>query len=120
MQYEFIKEPIARFIKLETSERIILSIVTVSAIVLVNSPISDVFLRFWSTGIPCFKDCSERGRKKRDALNQTSRFFSSNSFPRIPHPSFRKSHKSGQSSECYRLPDPKEYYRHPESLLKNC
>ncbi|HPE76083.1 MAG TPA: Na+/H+ antiporter NhaA [Draconibacterium sp.] len=43
----FIKEPLAKFIKLETSGSIVLFLATVSALVLANSPLSDSFLNFW-------------------------------------------------------------------------
>lgn len=44
----FIKEPLAKFIKLETSSSIILFIATVSALVLANSPLSESFLGIWN------------------------------------------------------------------------
>ncbi len=48
---DFIKEPLTRFIKLETSGSIILFIATISALILANSPISDSFLGFWDNTI---------------------------------------------------------------------
>jgi len=42
-----IKEPINRFIRLETSSSIILFSVTIISLVLANSPLSDQFLGFW-------------------------------------------------------------------------
>jgi NhaA family Na+:H+ antiporter len=47
----FIKEPLARFIKLETSASIVLFIATISALILANSPLSSGFLNFWDTYI---------------------------------------------------------------------
>ena len=47
----FIKEPLAKFIKLETSSSIILFLATVSALVLANSPISESFQGFWKNYI---------------------------------------------------------------------
>ncbi len=44
----FIKEPLVKFIKLETSGSIVLFLATVSALILANSPISDSFLGFWN------------------------------------------------------------------------
>ncbi len=44
----FIKEPLVKFIKLETSSSIVLFLATVSALILANSPISDSFLGFWN------------------------------------------------------------------------
>lgn len=43
----FIKEPLSKFIRLETSSSIVLFIATVAALILANSPISESFLRFW-------------------------------------------------------------------------
>ncbi len=43
----FIKEPLNKFIKLETSGSIILFMATVSALVLANSPLSESFLAIW-------------------------------------------------------------------------
>ncbi len=43
----FIKEPLAKFVKLETSSSIVLFIATVAALVLANSPLSERFLGFW-------------------------------------------------------------------------
>ena len=43
----FIKEPLAKFIKLETSSSIILFIATVSALILANSALSESFLGIW-------------------------------------------------------------------------
>jgi NhaA family Na+:H+ antiporter len=47
----FIKEPLTKFIKLETSSSIILFLATISAIILANSPISESFLGFWKNYI---------------------------------------------------------------------
>jgi Na+:H+ antiporter, NhaA family len=47
----FIKEPLSKFIKLETSSSIILFIATVAALILANSPLSDVYLDFWNNYI---------------------------------------------------------------------
>ena len=47
----FIKEPLAKFIKLETSSSIVLFLATVSALVLANSPFSEKFLDFWGNYI---------------------------------------------------------------------
>lgn len=44
----FIKEPLVKFIKLETSSSIVLFLATVSALILANSPISNSFLGFWN------------------------------------------------------------------------
>ncbi len=44
----FIKEPINKFIKLETSGSIVLFIATISALILANSPLSESFLGFWN------------------------------------------------------------------------
>jgi NhaA family Na+:H+ antiporter len=43
----FIKDPLNKFIKLETSGSIVLFLATVSALILANSPLSDSFLDFW-------------------------------------------------------------------------
>jgi NhaA family Na+:H+ antiporter len=48
---KFIKEPLNRFIRLETSGSIILFAATLSALALANSPFSDVFLNFWKSYI---------------------------------------------------------------------
>jgi len=48
---DFIKEPLAKFIKLETSSSIILFLATISALVLANSPLSESFLGFWNNYI---------------------------------------------------------------------
>ena len=48
---DFIKEPLAKFIKMETSGSIILFIATVSALGLANSPASEAFLGFWNNTI---------------------------------------------------------------------
>ena len=48
---EFIKEPINKFIKLETSSSIVLFAATISALALANSPVSDQFLGFWKNYI---------------------------------------------------------------------
>lgn len=48
---KFIKEPLDKFIRLETSGSIILFIATVSALVLANSPVSDSFLGLWNNYI---------------------------------------------------------------------
>jgi NhaA family Na+:H+ antiporter len=47
----FIKEPLSKFIKLETSSSIILFIATVSALVIANSPLSKSYLDFWNNYI---------------------------------------------------------------------
>ncbi|HSO87945.1 MAG TPA: Na+/H+ antiporter NhaA [Draconibacterium sp.] len=47
----FIKEPLAKFIKLETSGSMILFIATILALVLANSPVSNSFLDFWNNYI---------------------------------------------------------------------
>ncbi|PIF06121.1 MAG: Na+/H+ antiporter NhaA [Draconibacterium sp.] len=47
----FIKAPLAKFIKLETSGSIILFAATIAALVLANSPFSDEFLGFWQNYI---------------------------------------------------------------------
>jgi len=47
----FIKEPLAKFIKLETSSSIILFLATISALVLANSPVGESFLGFWNNYI---------------------------------------------------------------------
>jgi NhaA family Na+:H+ antiporter len=47
----FIKEPLAKFIKLETSSSIILFLATISALILANSPIGESFLGFWNNYI---------------------------------------------------------------------
>lgn len=47
----FIKEPLNKFIKLETSSSIILFIATVSALVIANSPLSKSYLDFWNNYI---------------------------------------------------------------------
>jgi len=47
----FIKKPLSRFIKLETSSSIILFIATVAALILANSPLSDVYIDFWNNYI---------------------------------------------------------------------
>lgn len=44
----FIKEPLSKFIRLETSSSIVLFIATVAALILANSPISESFLGFWN------------------------------------------------------------------------
>ncbi|MCK5730432.1 MAG: Na+/H+ antiporter NhaA [Draconibacterium sp.] len=48
---KFIKEPINKFIQLETSSSIILFMATVSALILANSAISESFLGFWQNDI---------------------------------------------------------------------
>jgi len=48
---KFIKEPLDKFIRLETSGSIILFIATVLALVLANSPVSDNFLGLWNNYI---------------------------------------------------------------------
>jgi Na+:H+ antiporter, NhaA family len=48
---KFIREPLDKFIKLETSGSIILFLATVSALVLANSPLSESFLDFWNNYI---------------------------------------------------------------------
>lgn len=47
----FIKEPLNKFIKLETSSSIILFIATVSALVIANSPLGKSYLDFWNNYI---------------------------------------------------------------------
>jgi Na+:H+ antiporter, NhaA family len=47
----FIKEPLSKFIKLETSSSIILFIATVSALIIANSPLSKSYLDFWNNYI---------------------------------------------------------------------
>lgn len=47
----FIKEPLSKFIKLETSSSIVLFGATISALLLANSGISDAFLGFWKNDI---------------------------------------------------------------------
>lgn len=47
----FIKEPLSKFLKLETSSSIVLFLATISAIVLANSPLSESFLGFWNNYI---------------------------------------------------------------------
>ncbi len=46
-----IKEPLAKFIRLETSSSIILFTVTVAALILANSPVGESFLGFWNNYI---------------------------------------------------------------------
>lgn len=48
---KFIKEPLNKFIQLETSSSIILFMATVSALILANSPIGESFLNFWQNDI---------------------------------------------------------------------
>lgn len=48
---DLIKEPLTKFIKLETSGSIILFIATVAALILANSPLSSEFLGLWSNTI---------------------------------------------------------------------
>lgn len=48
---KFIKNPINKFIKLETSSSIILFGATVAALILANSPLSEQFLDFWKNYI---------------------------------------------------------------------
>lgn len=47
----FIKEPLNKFIKLETSGSIILFVATIAALILANSPLSESFLGFWNNYI---------------------------------------------------------------------
>jgi len=47
----FIKEPLNKFIKLETSSSIVLFAATISALILANSGFSDAFLGFWKNYI---------------------------------------------------------------------
>lgn len=47
----FIKEPILRFIKLETSSSIVLFAATIIALVLANTSLSETFLGFWKNNI---------------------------------------------------------------------
>ncbi len=48
---KFIKEPLNKFMQLETSSSIILFLATVSALILANSAISESFLSFWQNDI---------------------------------------------------------------------
>ncbi|MGE0021327.1 MAG: Na+/H+ antiporter NhaA [Draconibacterium sp.] len=48
---EFIREPLAKFIKLESSSSIVLFAATVSALILANSPVGAQFLDFWNNYI---------------------------------------------------------------------
>ena len=48
---KFIKEPINRFIKLETSSSIILFVATIAALILANSNLGEQFLGFWKNYI---------------------------------------------------------------------
>lgn len=48
---KFIKEPLNKFMQLETSSSIILFMATVSALILANSAISESFLSFWQNDI---------------------------------------------------------------------
>ena len=56
---KFIKEPINRFIKLETSSSIILFAASIAALILANSSVGEIFLSFWkndiSISVPGFK-----------------------------------------------------------------
>lgn len=47
----FIREPLSKFIKLETSSSIILFVATVAALIMANSPLSDVYIDFWNNYI---------------------------------------------------------------------
>lgn len=47
----FIKEPINKFIQLETSGSIVLFVATIAALVLANSSLSEAFLNFWQNKI---------------------------------------------------------------------
>ena len=47
----FIKEPLDKFVKLETSSSIVLFAATITALVLANSPVSESFLGFWNNYI---------------------------------------------------------------------
>lgn len=47
----FLKEPLDKFVKLETSSSIVLFVATVAALILANSPLSDGFLGFWDNYI---------------------------------------------------------------------
>lgn len=47
----FIKEPLDKFVKLETSSSIVLFTATIAALVLANSPLSERFLGFWDNYI---------------------------------------------------------------------
>ena len=48
---EFIREPLAKFIKLESSSSIVLFASTISALMLANSPVGVQFLGFWNNYI---------------------------------------------------------------------
>jgi len=48
---KFIKEPLNKFIQLETSSSIILFTATIAALILANSAISESFLSFWQNNI---------------------------------------------------------------------
>lgn len=48
---EFIREPLAKFIKLESSSSIVLFAATISALILANSPVGAQFLGFWNNYI---------------------------------------------------------------------
>ncbi len=48
---KFIKEPLNRFIQLETSASIVLFVATISALILANSPIKEDFLGIWENTI---------------------------------------------------------------------
>ncbi len=48
---KFIKEPLNKFMQLETSSSIILFMATISALILANSAISESFLSFWQNDI---------------------------------------------------------------------
>jgi NhaA family Na+:H+ antiporter len=47
----FIKEPLSKFIKLETSSSIILFLATIAALILANSPLSEEYIDFWNNYI---------------------------------------------------------------------
>ncbi len=47
----FIKDPLTKFLKLETSSSIVLFLATIAALVLANSPMSESFLGFWNNYI---------------------------------------------------------------------
>ncbi len=48
---KFIKEPLNRFIRLETSASIVLFVATISALILANSPLKEDFLGIWEDTI---------------------------------------------------------------------
>ena len=48
---KFIKEPLNRFIRLETSASIVLFVATISALIFANSPLKEDFLGIWENTI---------------------------------------------------------------------